>query len=93
MSPCTFLDVGSFLPNDVRVLRERDVDLESDSLRLGVQICQNELSGLLDIGWQTHNLHLGVWGNGRMGDWENRLMSERENAASEIRRKNFDRKI
>ena len=67
----------------MRVLRERDVDLESDSLGLGVQVSQDELSGLLDIGWQTHDLYLGIWGNGGLGDWGNRLMSEQENAASE----------
>lgn len=65
----TFLDVGSFLPDDVRVLRERDVNLESDFLRLGIQVCQNQFSRLLHVDRQSYHLHLGVWGNEDMETW------------------------
>ena len=63
---CTSLDVGSLFPYHVRVLCERDVNLERDSLRLGVKVGQDQFPSLLHIGWQTHHLDLGVWewGNG-----------------------------
>ena len=67
LQPLTFLDVGSLLPDDVRVLGEGDVDLERNSRGLGIEVGKNELPGSLDVARQTHHLHLGIWEHGNMG--------------------------
>ena len=77
----TSLNVSSFFPDHVGVLCKRDVDLERDSLGLGIQVCQDQLPGPLNTGWQSNHLDLGVWewGNGGMNHKSHRCIHNSRN--------------
>ena len=56
----TFLDIGSFFSNYMRVFPVGHVDFQCDPVTLGVQVIQQSLSGLADCFWPSNNLHIRV---------------------------------
>ena len=65
MNTDTFLDVAALLSNDMRVLRERNVNLQGDPSSLGIEVGQDQLSSLLYSRGVTKDFHLGVYRRGR----------------------------
>ena len=59
MNTDTFLDVAALLSNDMRVLRERNVNLQGDPSSLGIEVGQDQLSSLLYSRGVTKDFQLG----------------------------------